>query len=90
MKGFTLDDAEMYQMLTIFKDDLEEYIGEFDGEITIDMGTYSIRVFLDEDKYICIEAVIRKLEEFFTSSQFNRDEFDIYTEGNYSIEIHYL
>ena len=82
MRGFILNEDETIEMLTVFKDELEEFIGDFDGQIYIKLDEVyrSVIVDLDEDKYISTSAVVRKIEEFFKQSQFNRDEFIIENE----------
>ena len=85
MKGFELNEEEINQMTLILQEELENYIGTFDGEIY--RRDSSIVIQFEDDKYIDNEAVIRKIENFFQDSQFNRDEFTIDNECKYSIDI---
>ncbi len=88
MKGFKMDEDEIYDMLSQLKADIEEFIGEFDGDIYIDLDIYySVVIALDNKKYVCSNAVVRKIKEFFEQSQFDIDEFKIEDELVYEIYI---
>ena len=89
MKGFKLNEDEIYDMLHVLKEELEEYIGEFEGEISIDLYEYyhSVVISFDNEKYVCSDAVVRKIKEFFEQSQFDIDEFKIEDDFVYKIYI---
>jgi len=79
MKGFKMDEDEIYDMLSQLKADIEEFIGEFDGDIYIDLDIYySVVIALDNKKYVC---------SIFEQSQFDIDEFKIEDELVYEIYI---
>ena len=87
MKGFKLNSDEIWTMLHIFQEELEEHFGEFDGDIYIEDNNIIIK--LDDEKYVEPEAVVRSIEKFLEKSQFNADEFTIDAEMKYSIYITY-
>ena len=87
MKGFELNDEELQDMFAELHSDLQKFIGEFHGKIERD--EHRLFIFLDDSKYSCMEAVTRKIDNFFKDSQFDKDEFNIFVEGPAMISINY-